>query len=149
MTCQSGFQAPGIQSVNCASSRNTMRSPDSTTPTITALNASSALRVTSAARIARRIEHDDRLGRRQPVDVRQLLVDDEVAAQRHREQHAERAAVVSQRNDVYRRQLHLERRGARVRLLAEQSNAPSSTHMNAVCAALVPAASARLFCQRL
>jgi len=54
-------------------------------------------------------------------------------------------ADVSHRNDVNGVSVMPNRPPV---LYLRMSNAPSSTHMNAVCAALVPAASARLFCHR-
>ena len=55
-------------------------------------------------------------------------------------------AAVSHKNDFIGVSVIANRSG---RLWRRMSNAPSSTHMNAVCDALVPAASTRLFCQRL
>jgi hypothetical protein len=65
-------------------------------------------------RVARRIEHDDRLGGREAVDERQLLVDDEVTAQRHGEQDAERARGGQPQERLLRRQRHGEQLGPAV-----------------------------------
>ena len=61
---------------------------------ITAADAIAPIASACAARArfgAARVEHDERLAGGHAVGVGQLLVDDEVLAQRHRQQHAEQA----------------------------------------------------------
>ncbi len=135
----------GITGISRVSSRNSITSADTAAPHITALNARSALRRTGG--LASRGGSITMMVSAAAAPSAYASFSSTTKCRRSGTASSTPSvhAVASHRNDI----AGVSRMpSAPLVLWCRRSNAPSSTHMNAVCAALVPAASTRLFCQR-